>query len=682
DRQFRITDNERIEWATSSVLYSVNQQTPAQPIDVTTSVIPSPASVEHNDTRAVLDLVAGIRVSLQGFARDDVEAALKRLDKLGVTENPAGVVLTITENRNGAEHRDSYSISIGHDAIDISASDAAGAFYALQTLAGLVRLDETTVPQLQIDDQPRYGFRGLHIDLARNFHSLELLTRIVEQMGAYKLNKLHLHLGDDEGWRLEIPGLAELTEVGSRRCHDPSESRCLLPQLGAGPHGDSPVNGYLTTAEYAQLLQYAAARHVQVIPSFDMPGHSRAAVKSMEARYRNLVDRGDETGAGLYLLSDLDDASVYNSIQNYTDNTINVCMESSYRFVTKVIDEVQAIHRDAGVPLTRYHVGADETAGAWRDSPACAGFLAGNEYGVRDVSELGAYFIEHVAAILEARGIETAGWGDGLGHTDVENMPAVVQSNAWGRLIDPAHVSAHRHVNHGWEVVLSIPDVAYFDFPYEADPAERGFYWASRQLNTRKVFEFMPDNLPAHAEFWADSEGLDMQLTDNEPMQAGRGFVGVQGQTWSETLRSDEQVEYMLFPRLLALAERAWHRASWEVPYDYEGGRYDRASGRFTEAMRAERDTDWNRFANVVSAKELAKLDAYGIDYRIPTVGAVIRNGRLHCNLIFPGLAIEYRVDGGAWQSCETPVAVNGERVDVRALSADGGRPGRSLRVR
>ncbi len=199
-------------------------------------------------------------------------------------------------------------------------------------------------------------------------------------MAAYKLNRLHLHLADDEGWRVEIAGLPELTDIGARRCHDPSERTCLLAQLGAGPDPSTPVNGYYSRADYIEIVRAAQARHIQVIPSFDMPGHSRAAIKAMEARAARLRAEGKpEAEAGRYLLSEAGNKSVYSSIQHYTDNTINVCLDSAYAFLGKVVDEMAVLHAAAGQPLTRYHIGADETPGAWSASPACAAYEARTE---------------------------------------------------------------------------------------------------------------------------------------------------------------------------------------------------------------------------------------------------------------------------------------------------------------
>lgn len=199
------------------------------------------------------------------------------------------------------------------------------------------------------------------VDVARNFHSKEAILSTIDQMAAYKLNKLHLHLSDDEGWRLEIPGLPELTDIGSQRCFDLDEKSCLLPQLGSGSTTDNFGSGHFSRADYVEILKYAKARSVEVIPEIDMPAHARAAVVSMEARYERLMNEGDEAAANEYRLMDPEDTSNVTTVQFYDKKSfINPCMESSTRFVDKVITEVAAMHKEAGMPLSTWHYGGDE----------------------------------------------------------------------------------------------------------------------------------------------------------------------------------------------------------------------------------------------------------------------------------------------------------------------------------
>ena len=204
--------------------------------------------------------------------------------------------------------------------IRIVGASPAGVFYGLQTLRGLLPAPTPgkglTLQALTVKDAPRFGYRGFMLDVARNFHTKASLLRTLDLLARYKLNVLHLHLTEDEAWRVEIPSLPELTSVGARRGHTLDSSRWLPPAYGSGPHIDRPWgSGFYSRADYTEILRYAAARHIEVVPEVEMPGHARAAIKAMEARARARSQAGDADGAGRYRLSDPDDRSVYTSAQ-------------------------------------------------------------------------------------------------------------------------------------------------------------------------------------------------------------------------------------------------------------------------------------------------------------------------------------------------------------------------------
>ncbi|ABZ75717.1 Beta-N-acetylhexosaminidase [Shewanella halifaxensis HAW-EB4] len=694
DTQYKRRETDKLEWATTEVLYRNNLNTPVDASLAENTILPTPSKVSLKIDAKPVSLKDGLKLELNDVSLEAVDAALQRLARIGVGQSDAEIgrgISTALLPLTAPSAKGEYRLDISSNGIKVFAADDAGFSYGLASLAALVDVDTLTVNPLLVEDAPRYDFRGMHIDVSRNFHSKQLVLDLLDQMAAYKLNKLHLHMADDEGWRLEIADLPELTEVGSKRCHDLNEDTCLLPQLGSGPFSNTKVNGYYSKADYIEILQYAAARQIQVIPSMDMPGHSRAAIKSMEARYRKLMAQDKAAEANEYLLSDSQDKTVYSSIQYYNDNTLNVCMESTFTFIDKVIDEIAKMHQQAGVPLNLYHIGADETAGAWLESPVCKAFIANNDKGVTNMQDLGAYFIERTSKLLAAKGIEAAGWSDGMSHTRPENMPKQVQSNIWDVVAHGGHKRAHTQANLNWQAVLGQPEVLYFDFPYEADPKEHGYYWASRNTNSQKIHSFMAGNLPANAEQWTDIEALPFEADDmlkkdeagkiiSGPLKASIRFAGIQGQLWSETVRSDDVAEYMMFPRLMMLAERAWHKPEWEVPYQYQGAVYNQQSGYFTKEMRQAQAKDWHRVANTLGAKELLKLDKAGIAYRVPTPGAVINDGKLFANVIFPGLSIEYRDAKGQWQAYSDGVTVTAP-VEVRVIAADGKRKGRILVV-
>lgn len=566
---------------------------------------------------------------------------------------------------------ESYSLSVDSDKILLNGADNTGAFYAIQSLLNLMpagTASQFELPKLSVSDSPRYSWRGMHYDMGRNFHGKAVTLRLIEQMGRYKLNKLHLHLTEDEGWRIQIPDLPELTDVGGNRCFDLSETQCLLTQLGTGPSKSGSGNGYYTREDFVEILKFAAVRHIDVVPEIDMPGHARAAIKSMQARYKKLLAAGQKEAAEQYLLSDPADKSQYMSVQNYTDNAINVCLPSTYAFAEKVIYELQQMYRAAGLKLTTFHMGGDEVGkGAWTQSPACKALFAKGEKGVTGVADLKPYFVSKIADITNSRGLNLAGWEDGLMYdtTNTFNRKQFVNdkvfANAWDNIWEWGVADrAYRLANAGYQVILSPGSHLYFDHPYEANPEERGYYWATRYSDTAKIFGFMPDNYYANAD--KTREGVPITnleaLVGRElpKLRKPENIAGIQGQLWSETVRTPEQFEQMIYPRVIALAERAWHKADWEA---------DKPN---TQARLQE----WADFSAALVAKDLPKMAAKGSAFYLPPPGAIIQNGQLLANAGYVGLAVEYSVDQGAtWQAYQAPVAVSIKSVQVRSRVGD-----------
>ncbi|PMN67435.1 beta-N-acetylhexosaminidase [Enterovibrio norvegicus] len=673
-------------------------------IDV--AIIPTP--LKTRQMRGELNVASGFALSNNALDAEQLAAFETRAALLGVnTKGETALSITLDENAFSGEEAVSgaYKLAINAGGVEVLGFDSVGAFYGLQSLLALTEKGENaTLPMVAIEDAPRFEYRGVMVDVGRNFHSKEAMLRTIDQMAAYKLNKLHLHLTDDEGWRLEIPGLPELTDVGSNRCHDLSEKSCILPQLGSGPTTDNFGSGFFSKADYVEILRHAKARGVEVIPEIDMPAHSRAAVVSMEARYSKYAEQGDLTKAEEFRLMDPLDTSNVTTVQLYDKRSfINPCMDSSLRFVDKVITEVKAMHAEAGMPLNTWHFGGDEAkniklnAGfqdinasepvAWKgnidmskedkpfaQSPMCQKMIA--EGVAADFGHLPSYFAERVSSVVNAHGIENfQAWQDGLKYSkdasafETENT----RVNFWDVLYWGGDASAYDWASKGYDVIVSNPDYVYLDMPYEVDPKERGYYWATRATDTRKMFGFAPENLPQNAETSVDRDGNG--FNGKGTVDHNEGFYGLSAQLWSETVRTDEQYEYMVFPRVIAAAERAWHKADWES--DYQVGKSFNLDTNFVN--KDAQLQDWTRFANVMGQREMAKLDAAGIQYRIPVPGAKVEAGKLHMNISMPGLPLQYSIDAGkTWIDYSAPVALDSNvNVKVRALSADKQREGR-----
>nr|WP_306806003.1 family 20 glycosylhydrolase [Caballeronia sp. BR00000012568055] len=580
--------------------------------------------------------VGGIELSLSGLSASQKAALQTRVAALGlgnaglhVSGQVVGGALPADIAMSGG-----YRLTITANGASIDAFDNAGLYYGVQTLLSLTPSNGGDVPVMSIEDAPRYAHRGMHVDVARNFHQPATLRRLIDQMSAYKLNRLHLHLSDDEGWRIEIPGLPELTSIGGQRCHDLTETRCLVPQLGSGPDNRSG-GGYLSRADYVALVRYASDRFVDIVPEIDMPGHARAAVVSMEARYRRLAAQGDVVGANAYRLLDPADTSNVTTVQFYDRRSfINPCSDSARRFVTKVISEVASMHREAGAPLSIWHFGGDEAknillGGGFQNldgtdptkgkinlaaqdkpfarSPMCSALIASGK--AASVDELPSMFARQVSQIVKANGIGTmAAWQDGIKHASgpgdfaTSNMMVTM----WDTIFWGASDTVQSLSSQGYKTVLALPDYLYFDFPYSYDQHERGYYWGSHATDNFKVFSLAPDNLPQNAEIMGDRDGKPFEVTGTGPAPK---LEGIQGQAWAEVMRNDQQFEYMVYPRLLALSERAWHRASWERPY-VAGERYK--MGDTDKVDKAALAQDWAAFASVVQNREMPKLTRIG----------------------------------------------------------------------
>jgi hexosaminidase len=560
-------------------------------------------------------------------------------------------------NRTPAQASEAYRLTIDSSTgIDIVAAEPAGVFYGVQTLrawapVSLYREPSSVIimDEVSIEDFPRFSYRGQHLDSSRNFHRKESVKKLLDLMSFYKLNKFHFHITDDEGWRLEIPSLPELTEVGGRRGHTLDESDRLIPSFGSGPDPDTfPGSGYYSREDFIEILRFATERHIEVIPEIDVPGHARAAIKAMEARYRRLAAEGRNEEAGRFLLHEPEDESTYQSVQGWRDNVVNVCQDSTYAFIEEVIREVAAMYEEAGAPLRVIHTGGDEVpSGVWEGSPRCRA-LANTTEGVS--AELSSYFLRRVHEILEPRGLVLAGWEEIALVGDTHDPAAskfpnpdfadkgfrvYVWNSVWGW---GGEENAYRLANAGYPVVLSNASNLYLDLAYNKDPEESGYYWAGF-VDLREPWEFVPLDLYQGAT--ADVMGNPIEpgrYRDAARLtpQGTRNILGMQGQLWSESVISPELLEYMIFPKLLGLAERAWAASpAWAQ---------ERDPAR-RGALRAEA---WNRFVNSVGRRELPRLDYIngGVHYRIPLPGAIIENGRLSANVGLPGLQVRYTTDG------------------------------------
>jgi hexosaminidase len=553
---------------------------------------------------------------------------------------------------------EAYQLNISPSVISIKAGTTTGIFYAIQSLKTLIHPSvyastnnkTIVVKAVTVKDNPRFGYRALMLDVARNFQSKAQIKKILDLMALYKLNTLHFHLNDDEGWRLEIPALPELTTVGSKRGHIfEDEETTLPPSYGSGPFKDkSSGSGYYTKNDFIEILRYAAERHIIVIPEIETPGHARSAIKAMFTRYQRLMKEGKKEEAEKYLLHDFNDQSVYRSVQKWNDNVINVAMPSVYNFLEVVTDEVIAMYEEANVTLNTIHFGGDEVpVGVWEQSPAFERLKA-KELSIKNTEDLWNYFFNKVDVMLKSKGLYLSGWEEVALHKITVDgkkkwMPNEyfknrnIRVNVWNNLLGNEDL-AYRLANSGYKVILSFVSNFYFDMAYHKKFEEPGFYWGGfAELD--KPFSFIPfDYLKNQQKDYLGRQLSNKVLTEAEKLTdyGKTNIEGIQGLLWSETVKNEAQMEYLMLPRLLALAERAWSKnPTWANEVD---------------SVKAHQDytKDLSQFFNLIGKRELKRLDYYagGFNYRIPTPGLKKIGDTINANCQLPGFSIRYTTDG------------------------------------
>lgn len=640
---------------TPEKIFQQNQFIKNLPAEQVAKILPTPVS--YKSLSGAFKLNKNIAVKADPLFKQEANYLTTSINNILTT--PATKQGSTTINLLKADlPKEAYQLLVTPQEITIKAATGAGIFYGIQSLFALMPADvwkekqpEISVPAVEISDGPRFGYRSLMLDVARNFKSKSEIFRILDLMAIYKLNVFHFHFSDDEGWRIEIPSLPELTSLGAKRGHT-LDSKTMLPaSYAAGPTpGKTMGTGFYTRNEFIEILKYAAERHIEVIPEIETPGHSRAAIKAMDLRYEKFMQQGNKTEAEKYLLRDRNDQSVYSSAQQWTDNVMCVAMPSVYTFIDKVVVELLAMYKAAGAPISSIHMGGDEVpAGAWEKSPICQQLIQSDAV-LENTNDLWYYYYNKVNKIIQSKGLFVSGWEEvGMRKTKLDGANTMIvnpkmandrfQLHVWNNMVGwGAEDLPYRLANAGYKVVLSPVSNNYFDLAYHKSPDEMGYYWGGFQ-DVDKPFYFIPYNYYKTAKENAAGNPIDKSYFIGKDRLTDFGksnIVGIQGLLWSENVRSVAIMEYLLLPKLLGLAERAWAKdPEW-------------ATENNPEQFQLKYNDAWSSFVNTVGKRELPKLDYYagGFKYRIPPVGLSLVDGKVSANSQFPGLTIRYTTDG------------------------------------
>jgi hexosaminidase len=536
--------------------------TKAQNNRIRTNIIPEPAQVEKQAGEFVFNeqtIIAADDISepAVNFLRNYLVSSRKFSNNL-IAASATSALLKSKHNSilltaKGAEGLpdEGYRLEITPQGIVIIGKKA-GLFYGVQSLIQLLPVDGANnlkVPCMIIADYPRFSYRGLMLDVSRHFFTVVQVKDLLDMMAHYKLNRFHWHLTDDQGWRIEIKSLPRLTQIGAFR----------VPRNGDFGDMDTPRpgepatdGGFYTQEEIKDVIRYAAERNIQVLPEIDVPGHSMAAI----AAYPYLSctqDTSIKVNPGSSFAKWFPDGKY----EMYVDNTLNSASEETYVFLDKVFTEVAALF-----PYEYIHVGGDECfKGFWEKDDKVQAFM--KKMNIGNTHELQGYFIGRVNKIITAKNKKLIGWDEIL-EGGLNDQVAVM--NRFGEKGAIAQLKKKLNI-----ILAPSKNGLYFDYAQsrsDMEPINHGGFspiW--------KAYEYK-----------AEYEGL----SDEDK----KYIMGVSGCVWTENIPSISKLQYMIFPRMFALAETAW---------------------------TAEKNKDYKAFSETALASHLQKLDKEGYNYRVPT---------------------------------------------------------------
>ena len=641
---------EKLNLPNSKSRYNDNKLTKHLHRNMIGDIIPTPKSIKKISGKYDLKDTFNISFNDDEFT-DVINLYLKNSNEfLGVKHNINVEDYDILLTKNESFSDEEYTLNIIDEEIKINFADKSGLSYALNSLFQLLinaKIEKSNfISNYEIHDVPRFKYRGIHLDISRNYYGPQKIKQLLDFMHYFKLNKFHLNITDDEGWRIEIPGLPELTDVGSKRGYTSDERDHLNPAYGSGSKTNMLFgSGFLKRTEFIEIVKYANDRNIEIIPEINFPAHSRAAVKAMESRYFKYLELNDANKAEEYLLSDLNDQSRYTSAQGYNDNVISICKESSFRFFKKVIDELHFMFEDAGVKLKNFHLGGDELPyGAWIGSPICQEFV--NDNNTITFNNLVENAFRRVIELLNNKDINVSGWEDVLlvhgedeqnsidinRNFDGINFTPYVWNNYWG---GGREDMVYKFANLGYNVIMSNSSAFYFDMTDDLDPENYGLSW-SGYVNYKDAWLTEPLNVYSKTYLESDFKRFKNPKSVSLKKKMESNFLGIQGQLWTETVRNEKVFDELMYPNLIVLAEKAWSQQDqWTKNLSIQN---------IDEMMSKE----WSYFANTLGHKTLNHLSLLygGVDFDLPKPGGIIKNDTLFVNSVFPGLDVRFTRNG------------------------------------
>ena len=600
-------------------------------------IFPSPKQVDIEDgftqVGSLVTIKTGKWFQWGGYRRAK-NLLTNELQKRGIyASSGQGTVIRLLLDKKMSDNREYYSLRVHNGEITILGRTQAALVNGVKTL--IAALDHSKGNKLQncfVIDWPDFGYRGVMLDIARNnVVNADQMKRFIDLLAYYKFNVIQFHFTDDEAWRLEIPGFPELTQVAARRGATLDEKDHLAQIFDGNGNPDDLsqcANGYLTRAEFIDLLRYAWQRGIRIIPEIETPGHARAAIVAMKSRAVN------NPTAEQFRLWDDKNESVYTSAQSYHDNVLNVASDDVYRFIDRVVGELQLMYKEAGLKLEIVHLGGDEVPNnAWSKSPDVQALMQREH--LTSQHEVSEYYIKRISALLEARKVRIEGWQEvALDHKPEFNAvvaPRVAGVNAWSTVGTRADVP-YRLANDGYPVILSNVTNFYMDMAYSWHQNEQGLHWGGK-VDEFDSWSALPANIYATARTAVDGNPINITTAGDGKVKLEKpdNIIGVQAQLWGETLRSFDEVQYLLLPKMMGVSERAWNA----VP-EWSKDLTDLKA--YNEAR--------HQYNLKIGTRELPLLRGKGYNFRVGPPGIKLEDGKLLINTQYPDELVTYTLDG------------------------------------
>ncbi|MFD1630913.1 beta-N-acetylhexosaminidase [Pseudopedobacter beijingensis] len=530
-------------------------------------IIPAPVKVIIGD--GSYPLSSKIGVEFVGF--NNTNSLAKFVGQLSFIDLQQRPGLKLILDKSLAIKEEGYLLSVKKDEISIRSTTERGVFYGLQSLLQIVNTNQSNIPFLEIEDYPRFAYRGMHLDVARHLFPVSFIKEYIDMLAYYKLNTFHWHLTEDQGWRIEIKKYPKLTTIGGFR------DQTLIGYLRNNPkqYDNERYGGFYTQEEVKEVVAYAASKYITVVPEIEMPGHALAALSA----YPELACGKNPTSF----------KAAYE--WGVFDDVFCAGKEQTFKFLQDVLDEVLPLF-----PSEYIHIGGDECPKTkWKTCEFCQKRIQKEK--LKDEHELQSYFIQRMEKYLNKKGRQIIGWDEILEGGLAPNATVMSWRGTKGGI-------AAAKLSH--KVIMTPGPYLYFD-KQESQSSEEPLTIGGH-VPLSKVYAYNP---------------VPDELTDDEK----KYIIGVQANVWTEYLKTPEKVRYMVYPRIFALSEIAWtplENKNWE---EFSENRVATHLGNLDKKGAVY------RVPEPIGAKDTTLLgENFELKYKIPVKGAAIYytiNGRI-----------------------------------------------------